>query len=137
MDTAIVSGPGRQLAAVAPALAAHGVDLRVVVFQYAGAAKSPYRAFLEAAGVDHVVVPFASRFDRALLRNLRGVLDAWAPDVVQTHGYRPTALAWLLRRAGAPVAVGRLLPRRHERRSQGPRVPLARPPTPARRRTGS
>ena len=101
MDTAIVSGPGRQLAAVAPALRARGVDLRVVVFQHTARERTAYREFLERAGVDHVVVPFRSRFDRRLLPALRRTLDAWDPHLVQTHSYRPTALAWLLRRGGA------------------------------------
>jgi glycosyltransferase involved in cell wall biosynthesis len=98
MDTASVSGPGRQLAALVPELAAHGVELRIVVFQRTGAPKTPYRHFLEAAGIDPVVVPFASRFDRRLVSCLRRTLEALAPDFVQTHNYRPTVLAWLLTR---------------------------------------
>jgi glycosyltransferase involved in cell wall biosynthesis len=35
-----------------------------------------------------------------LLIRLRRLLARWSPDVVQTHGYRPTALAYALRRAG-------------------------------------
>ena len=35
MDAAIVSGPGRQLAALAAPLRDAGVDLRVIVFQHA------------------------------------------------------------------------------------------------------
>lgn len=101
MDTAIVSGPGRQLAALAAALRAVGVELTIVVFQHTGAPKTAYREFLEHAGLPHEVVPFASRFDRALLPALRATLDRLAPDVVQTHSYRPTVLAWLLRRRGA------------------------------------
>jgi glycosyltransferase involved in cell wall biosynthesis len=102
MDTAIVSGPGRQLAAIVPALAEQGVDVRIVVFQHEGREKTAYRAFLEARGIDHVVIPFASRFDRRLVPTLRARLGEWRPDVVQTHSYRPTALVWLLRRAGVP-----------------------------------
>jgi len=102
MDTAIVSGPGRQLAAIVPALAEQGVDVRVVVFQHEGREKTAYRTFLETRGIDHVVIPFASRFDRRLVPTLRARLDEWRPDVVQTHSYRPTALVWLLRRAGVP-----------------------------------
>jgi len=101
MDTAIVSGPGRQLAAIVEPLRAAGVDVRLFVFQHADREVTPYRRFLERAGVDHVVIPFRGRVDRTLLPALRAALDAWRPDVVQTHSYRPTTLAWLLRRGGA------------------------------------
>jgi glycosyltransferase involved in cell wall biosynthesis len=102
MDTSIVSGPGRQLAALAAPLREAGVDLRVIVFQHTGREHSDYRRFLERAGVDHVVVPFARTLDRTLLPKLRAAIDAFAPHVVQTHSYRPTTLVWLLRRAGVP-----------------------------------
>jgi glycosyltransferase involved in cell wall biosynthesis len=100
MDTQIVSGPGRQLAALVPAMREAGVDTRIIVFQNPAREVTPYRRFLEAAGVDHVVVPFRSRFDRALLPAFRAALDAWDPDIVQTHSYRPTTLTWLLQRQG-------------------------------------
>jgi glycosyltransferase involved in cell wall biosynthesis len=100
MDTQMVSGPGRQLAALVPALREVGVDVRVIVFQNPSREVTPYRRFLEAAGVDHVVVPFRSRFDRALLLAFQAALATWDPDIVQTHSYRPTTLTWLLRRRG-------------------------------------
>jgi glycosyltransferase involved in cell wall biosynthesis len=48
------------------------------------------------------VVPFRSRFDVGLLRELRGTLRSFAPDIVQTHNYRVTILAWLLSRGRVP-----------------------------------
>ncbi len=101
MDTAIVSGPGRQLAAVVAPLREHCIDVRVIVFQHPAVETTPYRRFLERAGVDHAVVRFRSRFDRALLPAFRLALAEWDPHVVQTHSYRPTTLAWLARRRGA------------------------------------
>jgi glycosyltransferase involved in cell wall biosynthesis len=101
MDTTIVSGPGRQLAGLATALRDEGIDLRVVLFERAGSPPSAYREFLAHHGVDHVVVPFRGRVDRSLPGAVRRELEAWRPHVVQTHSYRPTAIAWLLRRLGA------------------------------------
>jgi len=102
MDAAIVSGPGRQLAALAAPLRDAGVDLRVIVFQHAAREYSDYRRFLEGAGVDHVVVPYRRTLDFSLLPGLRAAIAGFAPHVVQTHSYRPTTLVWLLRRAGVP-----------------------------------
>jgi glycosyltransferase involved in cell wall biosynthesis len=100
IDTAIVSGPGRQLAALARALGEHGVELRVVLFQRDGRPENPYAAYLARAGVSHVVLRDRGRFDLGLVPALRRLVDEWRPDVVQTHSYRTTALAWLLRRGG-------------------------------------
>ena len=57
MDTWIVSGPGRQIAALSQALQAQGVELRVFMFQRTGRPTSPFIAYLERAGVPHVVIP--------------------------------------------------------------------------------
>lgn len=102
LDTAQVSGPGRQLAAVAVHLAHAGVELRVLTFHRAGRPPSPYPAYLSGAGVRHGVVPENGPLDIRLIRRVRETLFDWQPDIVQTHGYRPTALAFALRRSGAP-----------------------------------
>jgi len=101
IDTVQVSGPGRQLAALASSLSEFGVELVVVTFHRTGRDRSPYLDYLEQAGVSYVVVPENGPLDRRLPARLRRVLTEWAPDIVQTHGYKPTALAWLLRRSGA------------------------------------
>ena len=101
IDTALVSGPGRQLAALALELARQGVTLTVVMFQRRGRPLSPYVAYLERLGVPVRVVEERGRFDLSLLGRVRATLDALRPDVVQTHNYKTTAVAWLLRRLGA------------------------------------
>lgn len=101
IDTVHVSGPGRQLAALASSLPDFGVEFTVVTFHRTGRNRSPYLDYLEHAGVRYVVVPETGPFDVGLLMRIRRVLAECAPDIVQTHGYKPTVLAWALRRAGA------------------------------------
>jgi glycosyltransferase involved in cell wall biosynthesis len=101
IDTAFVSGPGRQLTAVINRLAALGVEARVVTFHRRGRPRSPYVDYLERAGVQCTVFEERGRFDVRLVARLRQSLDQWAPEVVQTHGYKPTVLAYLLHRLGA------------------------------------
>jgi glycosyltransferase involved in cell wall biosynthesis len=100
MDTWIVSGPGRQLAALSQALQKHGIDLRIFMFQRTGRAPSPFIDYLERAGVSHVVIPDGGPMDIGLPGRLRQALGEWHPDIVQTHGYRLTTLVFLLRLAG-------------------------------------
>jgi glycosyltransferase involved in cell wall biosynthesis len=101
MDTAQVSGPGRQLAALIPALAGAGIEMHVVLFRRIGRPSPAYADFLGAAGIAHTILPERGRFDLALLDRAQDLLDGWAPDIVQTHSYRPTAIAYALRRRGA------------------------------------
>lgn len=100
IDTVQVSGPGRQLAALARCLALAGVELRVVTFHRAGRDRSPYLDHLERNGVTYRVIPERGPWDLGLIPRLRHVLADWAPSIVQTHGYKPTALAYALRRTG-------------------------------------
>jgi glycosyltransferase involved in cell wall biosynthesis len=101
IDTAQVSGPGRQLAALASCLRPMGVELRVVTFHRTGRSPSPYLDYLERAGVRYEVLEESGPLDLGLPVRLHRLLSSWSPNVVQTHGYRPTALAYVLRRAGA------------------------------------
>jgi len=101
MDTAQVSGPGRQLAALIPRLADAGVDVQVMLFHRIGRPRPPYADFLADAGIAHVVLPERGPFDTTLLARVRDVLADWDPHIVQTHSYRPTAIAYVLRRRGA------------------------------------
>jgi glycosyltransferase involved in cell wall biosynthesis len=97
LDTWIVSGPGRQLAALAGALKPLGVDLKIFMFQREGRATSPYIGYLEELGVDHAVIHERGRLDLTPPRALAALLAEFKPDIVQTHGYRPTGLIRLLR----------------------------------------
>jgi glycosyltransferase involved in cell wall biosynthesis len=101
MDTAIVSGPGRQLVALAQGLREYGVTLRVYMFQRAGRPRSPFIPYLDRAGIEHIVLPDRGPLDLELLATLARSLREWAPDIVQSHNYRTTAMAYLLRCARA------------------------------------
>ncbi len=99
LDTWIVSGPGRQLAALVGALAPRGIDLRIVMFQRAGREPSPFIAYLRSLGIEPTVLPERGAADPGALLGLRTALSGIAPHVVQSHGYRPTGLVSLLRLA--------------------------------------
>jgi len=101
IDTFEVSGPGRQLAALASSLSQFDVELTIVTFHRAGRDRSPFLDYLERAKVRYKVVPENGPLDLELLARLRRLLAEYAPDIVQTHGYKPTVLAWALRRRGA------------------------------------
>lgn len=100
IDQAHVTGPVRQLAAVAPALAARGWSIRCVVFQRRTADPVTSPGFLRAHGAEVVVIEEDGRFDVRLLSRVAAVIREHAPTVVQTHGYRPSVLLALLRLAG-------------------------------------
>lgn len=99
IDTAIVSGPGRQLTALASQLGDHGVELRVYMFQRVGHSPSPFIAYLRRANIEHIVLPDRGPHDVALLTRLAECLREWKPDIIQSHNYRTTVFAYLLKRA--------------------------------------
>jgi glycosyltransferase involved in cell wall biosynthesis len=100
IDAATVSGPARQLAALACDLAERGVDLHVVTFQRYGRPGSAFAEFLRGSGVAVTVLRDMGPADVRLVWRLRATIRTLAPDVVQTHGYRPTALVFALRQLG-------------------------------------
>jgi glycosyltransferase involved in cell wall biosynthesis len=101
IDTASLSGPGRQLAKLVPVLGAQGVDVCIVAIQRYGRPISPYIEYLRAEGVEHSVVIERYAFDLRLVQEVHREFDRLKPDIVQTHGYKPTAIAALLRAMGA------------------------------------
>jgi glycosyltransferase involved in cell wall biosynthesis len=100
IDAANLSGPGRQLVALCGALRERGVQLHVVTFRRGTRPTSALVAHLESVGADVTVLPENGPMDVMLVRRLREVLESLDPQIVQTHGYRPTALMYLLRRSG-------------------------------------
>ena len=100
IDAASVSGPGRQLSAIASSLREEGVDFHVLLFHRDGRPANAYAEYLAQAGVPHVVIRERGRGDPAPLLALRRELRRLRPDVVQSHGYKPTTFVWLLRRLG-------------------------------------
>ena len=96
MDTAILSGPARQLTEVARALESTGVHITVITFQRRGRTPSPFPAHLEQAGVECIVIPERGTTDVGVLSRLKATLDVLNPHIVQTHSYRPAALVTAL-----------------------------------------
>ena len=101
IDTAQLSGPGRQLAALAAALRPRGVELSVVLFRRDGRPEPPLARYLAACGVRCVVLRDRGPLDVGLVRRVRDALHRLSPAVVQTHSYRATALVAALRASGA------------------------------------
>ncbi len=98
MDTVIISGPGRQLAAVIPPLRDLDVEVVPVLFHRLPRPVPAYATYLEERGIPFVMLQESGRGDVRLVGRLNGLLRDLAPDIVQTHSYRPTTLTWLLRR---------------------------------------
>jgi len=97
-----VSGPVRQLTALARALRGAGIDCLVVAFHRHGQPPSAFAPYLQDAGVRHCIVEDRGPVDWRVASQVGTVLRRWQPSIVQTHGYKATAVAYLLRRLGAP-----------------------------------
>jgi glycosyltransferase involved in cell wall biosynthesis len=100
MNTEMVSGPGRQLAAMVKPLREAGVSLTLICVQHADGRPTPFTRFLEQQEIPFMAI----RTDGRLLPLVHRVEDAIReldPHIFQTHSYRPAFVAWRLRRAGA------------------------------------
>jgi glycosyltransferase involved in cell wall biosynthesis len=100
IDTFEVSGPGRQLVAIASCLRRHHVEMRLILFRRGGN-RAPFERFVEDAGVPYEVVTDSGRFDLRVVSRVKRILSEWNPHIVQTHNYRPGAIAFALRQLGA------------------------------------
>jgi glycosyltransferase involved in cell wall biosynthesis len=121
MDTAAVSGPGRQLAAIIEPLARHGVQLRPVLIRRDSWTSHPYQEFLDALGIEYDVLTDSGPADFRLLGQFRSLVARRQPHVVQTHAYRPTLMAFL---AGMPGRSWRWIGFHHGRTSESRKVRL-------------
>lgn len=95
-----ITGPGRQLAALAQHLPGAGVDVHIAVLERRARGDLSFAALLAAAGVPHDVVRDRGPLDRSILREAKRLIRETRPDILQTHGYKATALAFLLRATG-------------------------------------
>ncbi|HEV2749170.1 MAG TPA: glycosyltransferase family 4 protein [Gemmatimonadales bacterium] len=100
-DTNGVSGPGRQLTALARGLQDAGISFLVIAFHRRGRPPSTFAHYLREAGVEHCVVEDGGPLDWRMVLRVGAVLRRWHPSIVQTHGYKATAVAYLLRRLRA------------------------------------
>lgn len=96
------TGLGRQLIALAGALRGAGADCLVVVFHRRGRPPSAFVHGLQEAGVQHCVVEDRGPVDWRMALRVGTVLRGWRPTVVQTHGYKATAVAYVLRQLRLP-----------------------------------
>ena len=97
MDSAAVSGPVRQLGAVIRPLSEMGYDLHCVVFQRLGKAQNSSSDFLRSMGAAVTTLTDKRAFDPRLIGRLEALIDECRPDVIETHGYRPSVLLTILR----------------------------------------
>src|SRR5882724_8408130 len=97
-----LSGPGRQLTALAAALKRAGIACLIVAFQRRGRPSVAFAQELDRAGVEHCVVEDRGPLDWRVARDVQDMLRRWRPSIVQTHGYKATAVAYLLRRLRLP-----------------------------------
>ena len=97
IHTQTVSGPARQLAALAQRLRRDGIEMLIVVFQRKSQPLSAYVEYLRAVELPHTVVEERSAFDLGLLAGVKKALGQFRPHIVQTHGYKPSAVAAALR----------------------------------------
>lgn len=98
MDTSIVSGPGRQLVAVARELQDRQVELRIITFQRRGRPASPFPDFARSRGIACDVVEETSRLDVSVLHRVSELVRAQGAQVLQSHSYKPAAVAAVLSR---------------------------------------
>jgi len=92
-----VSGPARQLAALAGALQRAGTEVLVILLHRCARPPSAFVHYLREAGVEHCVVEDAGPADWRMASRVATTLRSWRPTIVQTHGYKATAVAYLLR----------------------------------------
>jgi glycosyltransferase involved in cell wall biosynthesis len=95
--TSSISGPGRQLAGLISALEGPNLRFLVVLVQRRNRPITPYANYLDRFGIRHVLVQDSGRADPALVGRIAAVLDDFQPDIVETHGYKPSLIASLLR----------------------------------------
>jgi glycosyltransferase involved in cell wall biosynthesis len=62
-----------------------------------------YDRFLDDEGVAYQIFEDRGPLDTRLVRAIGQFLEEWQPDIVQTHGYKPAGVAYLLRRLGRRI----------------------------------
>jgi glycosyltransferase involved in cell wall biosynthesis len=92
-----VSGPGRQLVSLATGLTKLGVEFTILLLNRPGGSPC-FANFARDHGLDCRVVVDRHPLDPILLRDIDTLLSTIRPDVIQTHGYKPTGVAYALRR---------------------------------------
>ena len=97
--TESVSGPGRQLAALADPLRDAGIELHVIVLTRQPGHLPPYASYLKDRRVPHSLIRDRGPADFRIVRDLARAVREMDAAIVQTHGYKATAAGYLLRQA--------------------------------------
>lgn len=97
MDATRVTGPAKQLLAITPLLRQAGIDGEMMVCLRHGVSSTPFWEAVVGLGLPTHRIEDRFPGDPQLLRQFQEVLAKVQPDIVQTHGYRPNALARLSR----------------------------------------
>lgn len=97
-----VSGPGRQLVALGQELQRRGAVFTILLLRRPGK-ETTFPPFCSAAGIECRLIDDRGPFDPTQLREIRAFIADWKPDILETHGYKPTSIAYLLRRSGVKV----------------------------------
>lgn len=101
-----VSGPGRQLLALACELKRRGIEMIILTLTRAGASDAFARLAREQ-GIECRHLVDRGPVDPELVREVRAFIAEWRPDIVQTHSYKPTSIIYLLRKLGVrPAWIG-------------------------------
>src|SRR2546428_3378664 len=119
-----LSGPGRQLTALAAALKRAGIACLIVAFQRRGRPSVAFAQELDRAGVEHCVVEDRGPLDWRVARDVQDMLLRGGPSLVQTPRYKTTPGAHLLRRPGSPRPRGGFFPGSARGGLQGRLFPL-------------
>ena len=93
-------GPAGQVASTAEELARRGVDLEFVLLRRPSDAAGRLPSFLERRNLTYHVLEDRGPLDVSLLVRVRRLLRGRRPQILETHGYKPTAIALLLKRLG-------------------------------------
>ncbi len=97
-------GPGRQLIALARALPSAGIECFIVGFHKRGLPLSSFARSLRDSGLPHCLVEDRGPVDWRMASEIRSLLRRWGPSIVQTHCYKASAMAYVLRKLGSPWA---------------------------------
>src|SRR3989442_15767625 len=105
-----LSGPGRQLTALAAALKRAGIACLIVAFQRRGRPSVAFAQELDRAGVEHCVVEDRGPLDWRVARDVQDMLRRGGPSIRGTHRYKTTPGALLPPGLGRPRPWGGLFP---------------------------
>ena len=97
IDTHRIGGPGKGLIALVKSLRPYTEIPGVVVFHRATNGPSDFIRALEANGIEPLILHERSAIDRHVLKRLTALVREHRPDVIQTHGYKASFLAFLLK----------------------------------------